>query len=250
MSTVLCMWSGGKDSSYATYLHLLERDNVVVLHYTPYFTDDIPLITKVHHEFILCTEDLFSSMGATVINVRGESYVDHCLTPRSRGENKGLIRGFPVPIPQKCSFAHVKVEALSSVDVGYYDYKDIGICIDETDRLSQLTPLKRSILAERNITELECFDMCRSLNLLSPHYKYSFRDGCALCAHASKLVRSIWLRDYPEAISIILDLQDRIYSELGDRPESYPLRYRELFFPRDQLTLFTNFTLQPSDFVI
>lgn len=246
MSTVLCMWSGGKDSTYATYLHLLERDNVFVLHYTPYFTDDIPLITKEHYDFILRTEDLFSSMGATVINVCGQPYYDFCLTKRKFGKNKGLIRGFPVPIPQKCSFAHVKKDALNSVDLGHYDYKDIGICIDEVDRLSQLTPVKRSILAERNITESECFLNCRNLSLLSPHYQYSSRDGCGLCPHASKLERSIWLRDYPQAIPIILDLQDRIYFELGDRAESYPLRYRELFFPRDQLTIFTNFTLQPT----
>lgn len=224
-------WSGGKDSTCATMLHLLRGDTVKAVCYIPMFTDTIPLLLKDHHEHILRTADKFRSMGAEVHIVTGMTYYDFVTHRITRGKNKGKIFGFPTPITGMCEFkSYSKVSALKKLDVGYFDYEDIGIASDEIKRLGQLNEKKRSILAESGYTERDATNYCVSNHLLSPHYRHETRDGCALCYNAPKQRRERWFSDYPEAREIVIQLQNLVKTE---RPDRTPLRNHQWFIDTD-----------------
>lgn len=134
---------------------------------------------------------------------------------------------FPCFIPRMCKFKDFgKIKELKSCDVGCYDYEDIGIAYDEKKRQTQLNEKLRSILVEYEITEEQALEICKSNDLLSPLYQQYKRDGCTLCPNAPKREREQWFREYPEAIPILKELQDRVKSE---KPEQSPLRNHEWF---------------------
>ena len=95
MDIVKCNWSGGKDSSCATHLHLTQGDKCIVCNYIPMFTEEIPLILKEHYEFIMQTIELWKRMGAEVYQVHGITYWDFVHKRASRGKYKGVPFGFP-----------------------------------------------------------------------------------------------------------------------------------------------------------
>ena len=231
MSVVKVNWSGGKDSTAALYMHYILGDTVKAVCYIPMFNDTIPLITKDHYNFIIDTAKTFRCLGVSVNIVHGMTYTDYVCREISRGKNKGKIFGFPCFIPQACNFRNYsKLKALNSIDIGAYDYEDIGIAYDEVKRQNQLTVSKRSILVELRLTEEDAYKICKENNLLSPHYKIAKRDGCALCPNGSKKVREKWFSDYPMAIEQVKELQSYISA---NRPESYPLRDKRFFIEAD-----------------
>lgn len=231
MSIVKCNWSGGKDSTYATFLHIQQGDEVKVVNYIPMLNDHIPMLLKCHYEFILSTAERFRKMGATVDIVSGMTYVDFVHYRSTRGKHKGRSFGFPPFQRGWCNFKRdSKIKALEQVDVGDYDYEDIAIAFDEVERHNQLNDTKRSILVEKKITEHDARIGCIENNLLSPHYDLLKRDGCTLCPNASAVERQMWFHDYPEAFDIVLDLQEFVRRE---RPDQTPLRNHRWFIEED-----------------
>lgn len=231
MSIVKCCWSGGKDSTYATFLHIQQGDEVKVVNYIPMLNDNIPMLLKRHYDFILSTAERFRKMGATVDIVSGMTYVDFVHYRSQRGEHKGRAFGFPPFVTGMCNFKNYsKEKALESVDVGNYDYEDIAIAYDEVKRHKQLNDTKRSILVERKITEQIAKIRCIEQGLLSPNYDTQKRDGCTLCPHASPDRRRMWFDDYPEAFGVVLDLQEFVRRE---RPDQTPLRNYRWFIEED-----------------
>lgn len=227
MSTVKVSWSGGKDSTCALDLHLKRGDKVIAVCYVPMFTDTIPLIFPNHYEWITKTAERFRREGADIHIVTGMTYYDFFYKVVKKGQNKGTIYGFPNFI--HCAFkCHSKIPALDSVKCEF-DYEDIGIAVDEVERQAQLNDKKRSILVEEGYTEEDAFNYCRDNGLLSPHYGKLRRDGCAICPNAPKQERQEWFRLYPEAIPIMLKMQDdqreaakkRVYT---GKPFNGPLR--------------------------
>ena len=229
-------WSGGKDSTCAVMLHLLRGDTVKAVCYIPMFTDTIPLLLKDHYEHILRTADKFRAMGAKVHIVSGMTYYDFVHKRSTRGKFKGRAFGFPPFVKRRCSFKRdSKIKALQEVDVGYYDYEDIGIAADETERQNQLNDRKRSILCELGISEREAARCCKAMGMYSPHYALFKRDGCTLCPHAKASERALWFEQYPDAIPIVIELQEFVKAE---RPEMTPLRNYQWFIDTDQITFF------------
>jgi len=183
-----------------------------------FFTADIPLIRKSHYEFILSSADLFRSWGHEVYIVSGLTYYDYVTHVSTRGKYKGRIFGFPSFKPSQCGFKRdSKLKALSSCDVGFFDYEDIGIAYDECRRFSSLSDFKRSILVESCVTESMAFDLCNDFGVLSPIYSSGFRDGCVLCPFSKPLEREEWFNDFPDALPLLLYLQDLVKSECPDR---------------------------------
>lgn len=188
MAIVKLGWSGGKDSTCAAVLHLERGDLLKCVCYVPMFDEEIPLITREHFDFINSAKEKLESMGGEVYIINGKTYVDYVLTRTRRGKFAGLIYGFPAPMTGMCGFQRdSKTKAVTSFDVGYYEYISLGIAADETARLSQLNENKRSILVELGITEAQTYDIIKPLGLLSPHYASHTRDGCALCYNAKKV---------------------------------------------------------------
>lgn len=231
-------WSGGKDSTCAVSLHLRQDDFVKAVCYVPMFTEEIPLITKRHYEFILNTADFFRSQGAEIYFPNGMTYWDYVTHRALSGKFKGQIFGFPCFKTSQCGFKRdSKEKACKSVDVGYYDYESVGIAFDEYKRHGQLNDKKRSILVEKGYTEQFATMYCYHKGLLSPHYEYATRDGCVLCPNGKDRGRQIWYSDYPEARELVIQLQDIVKQQRPDRP---PLRNYEYFIETDviQLSIF------------
>lgn len=229
-------WSGGKDSTCSVLLHLERGDFVKAVCYVPMFTDDIPLITKKHYDFILKTADRLKKMGATVHIISGMTYWDYVTKVATKGKFKGEIFGFPCHQTGKCGFQRdSKTKSVTNYDVGEYDYTDIGIAIDEPKRHSQLNDKKRSILCEFGYTEQMAFEKCKSVGMLSPLYERRRRDGCALCYNASEKERNEWFSDYPEAVPLLLRLQNIVKEK---RPDRAPLRGGKYFIDTEQISIF------------
>lgn len=229
MAVVKIGWSGGKDSTCAVMLHIKNGDKVKAVCYIPMFTKKIPLISKKHYRFIMKTARYFDSLGVEVHIMTGITYYEYVTHVAKRGKNKGKIFGFPYFVRAICGFKRDSKEtALKACDVGPYDYESMGICADERTRHKQLNEHKRSILVEKGITQAQTREFCELYGLLSPHYSNAWqkRDGCALCPHASEMERNAWFEDYPEAVPIVIELQNLVKKE---RPEQTPLRGHKWF---------------------
>lgn len=235
MDIVKVGWSGGKDSTCATMLHLERGDHVKAVCYIPMFTKEIPLLTKRHHEFILKTSEDFCKDGAEIYWAKGMTYWEYVTHRALSGKNKGEIFGFPCFKTGQCGFKRdSKLKAVQAVDVGFYDYESIGITADETKRFAQLNENKRSILIELGYTESLCSTYCYIKKRLSPHYEYASRDGCVLCPNAKERARQIWYTDYPQAKEMLISLQDYVKIE---KPGFYPLRNHQWFIDTDNTQL-------------
>lgn len=222
MDVVKVSWSGGKDSTCAVLIHLNLGHKVKVVCYVPMFTNEIPLLLKNHYEHIQNTAELFRKMGAEVHIVSGMTYWEYVTHVSKKGKYKGMIFGFPSFKRGICGFKRdSKLKALQNVDVGHFDYEDIGIAFDEVARHSQLNDQKRSILCELRITESDALKFCNDNGVLSPIYGLLTRDGCTLCPHASEKERELWFSDYPEAVPLVIELQEIVKRK---RPEQSPLR--------------------------
>ena len=232
MATVKIGWSGGKDSTRAVMAHIQRGDKVKAVCYVPMFTKEIPLISKKHYDFILKTAEYFRSLGAEVYFAYGGlTYYEYVTHIAKKGKNKGQIFGFPIVGRGMCGFKRDgKLKALNLCDVGEYDYEGVGIAYDEVKRHGQLTESLRSILFEEKITEDDATEWCKENGLYSPQYacsgKKKMRDGCALCCNASEKERQEWFEDYPEAIPILIELQNIVREQRPDRP---PLRDYKYF---------------------
>ena len=228
MDIVKIGWSGGKDSTCSFYKHLERGDKVKAVCYIPMFTEDIPLINKEHYEFILRQANKFEKLGGKVYFAKGITYYDYCLSICKSGIHKGQVKGYPYI--NACGFRRdSKIKAVSECNVGEFDYLDLAIAYDETKRQNQLNDKTRSILCELQITEPQAKQFCLDRNAYSPHYKYSKRDGCALCFNAKQIEREIWLNDYPQAYDKLLELQNELKPLLVDRKNEYPLRNYKRF---------------------
>ena len=235
MAIVKVGWSGGKDSTCSVLLHLEQGDYVKAVCYIPMFTKDIPLITKKHYEFIINTADRLRQMGAEVHIVSGMTYYDYVTHRAKSGKYKGQIFGFPCFKTGQCGFKRdSKLKAVNDLDIGYYDYEDVGIAYDEPKRHAQLNDKKRSILVERKYTEQMAKIKCVEINMLSPHYQSQKRDGCVLCPNASVSEREMWYADYSEAVPILIELQEMVKKE---RPDRFPLRNYQWFIDTDQIKI-------------
>ena len=218
MSIVKVSWSGGKDSTCAVMKHIEAGHTVKVVCYIPMFTKNIPLILKDHYEHIMSVAARLKSLGAEVYIVRGATYYEYVTRTAKVGKNKGKPLAWPYFGRGRCGFKRdSKLKALALVDVGPYDYEDIGIAADETDRMSQLRENKRSILAELGITESDAKEFCIKNDMYSPQYYNSKRDGCVLCPEAKDAEIAQWLMDYPQAQPIVSELQEFVKRERPDR---------------------------------
>jgi hypothetical protein len=174
-------------------------------------------------------------MGADVHIISGMTYWDYVTKVTTMGKFKGKIFGFPCHQTGRCGFQRdSKTKSVTEYDVGSYDYVDIGIAVDEPNRHSQLNEAKRSILVELGYTEQMAMAKCKSMDMLSPLYKRRSRDGCALCYNASAKERNQWFADYPEAVPLLIELQNIVKEQ---RPDRAPLRGGAYFIDTEQLTI-------------
>lgn len=228
MAIVKVSWSGGKDSTADVILNTKDWNTCKIVCFIPMLTNEIPLIRKAHYEHIINTAEVFESWGHTVNIITGRTYEEHFYRIKTKGKYKGTMAGYDLGIGY-CAFRdYSKVANLKKFDVGYYDYESIGIAIDETDRLSQLNDKLRSTLAEHNYTEQMAKDLCIQYGLLSPQYKLSGRDGCCICPNAKDIEYIEYLKEYPKAKDILLQMDIDYKNAKGIKPDK-PFRKHEDF---------------------
>jgi len=121
---------------------------------------------------------------------------------RAKLENQGKIYGFPCINGGWC-VDRLKQKPLYKATKNCHTY--VGIAADEPKRLTRLSDNKSSPLADYNITESECLEICKELDLLSPIYtKETLRGGCWFC-HNQQLKQLKLLRNnYPEYWKLLL----------------------------------------------
>ena len=97
----------------------------------------------------------------------------------------------------------LKVKELKKIakkDVVQY----IGIASDEPNRFHNLTERKISPLVLHGITEIECMEICKNLDLVSPIYTFSTRGGCWFCNKQNLNQLKFLRKQYPELWNLLL----------------------------------------------
>ncbi len=232
MAITKVSWSGGKDSTADIILETIYDSNTCkIVSFIPMLTDDIPLIRKAHYEHIMKCAERFKDWGHEVHILTGRNYVEHFTRIKKVGKYKGTIAGYDLGLGY-CKFRdYSKIDTLKKFDVGYYDYESIGIAYDEIKRHGQLTEKLRSTLCEHKYTEKMAYDLCVQWGMLSPQYELSGRDGCCICPNAKDIEYKEYLKEFPQAKNILMELDDLYNSSENVKPDK-PFRNHENFTDR------------------
>lgn len=132
------------------------------------------------------------------------SYEEYFYTKFKKGKNKGKIYGFPMIKGPWCnSLLKQKQLNVFSKDKNIIQY--LGICSDEPSRIERLKGTNKVALpAQLGYTEAMCYDLAKSLDLLSPIYENASRGGCWFC-HNQRIEQLRFLRkNYPDYWELML----------------------------------------------
>jgi len=205
-------WSGGKDST-AVILKLLElgyRDFNVVFIDTGIEFDEM-------YTYIERSKKYFLKFGIKVKTYKSKKYTweNMFYSIKQKGKNKGDNYGFPYTCGAWCN-ARLKVDPMNEAKKDFKDYIEIiGYAIDEKSKIRQLKiknklngidkfktvkyvkdkktkeirevtlehdiSNERYLLAEHNMKESDCLELCKKHNLYNPLYDLFGRTGCWCC---------------------------------------------------------------------
>lgn len=85
----------------------------------------------------------------------------------------------------------------------------IGYAIDEKkdarqDKIQNCYDLRMYPLCNHNLKESDCMRICKNINLLSPTYTTSLRDGCWFCHNQSLEQLRLLKRNHPDKWEMLL----------------------------------------------
>lgn len=121
-----------------------------------------------------------------------------------KSNNCGEIRGWLISVNGGpwCQY-DLKMEALKKLEkrdnVVY-----VGIALDEEKRFGVFSKNKISPLVLAKYTEKDCFEICKRLDLLSPVYEFSERQGCWFCHNQSVNQLRVLKNNYPKLWKLML----------------------------------------------
>lgn len=198
--------SYGKDSIVIPAIckrHGLPLDRIVHVEImaTPTIHADLPPMVE------------FKKKADKIIKERYGIEVEHITAPKSyeeyfysvfqKGKHKGKIYGFPMQSGAWCN-SRLKVSMLNQfnkADTTQY----LGICADEPNRIERLDGTNKIPLpAQLGYTEKMCYDLAKSLDLLSPIYENATRGGCWFCHNQSVDQLRKLRKKYPEYWELML----------------------------------------------
>lgn len=122
----------------------------------------------------------------------------------TRGKNEGKIAGFP--IPGRCVVLRdCKLRAFTQYKKRIGEHTEIlGICAEETERLSRLKLNQCSLLKQWGMTHRDNYELCYSEGLLPPSYKNPLaRSGCFFCPNKNL---DYWVRLYSSYYNLFYEL--------------------------------------------
>ena len=169
-------------------------------------TVDIMATPKLHADLPPMVE--FKKKADKIIKERYGIEVEHITAPKSyeetfyakkiRGENKGTIYGFPMVKGAWCN-SRLKLKPLSVFGKDENITQYLGICADEPKRIERLDGTNKVALpAQLGYTEKMCYDLAKSLDLLSPIYESATRGGCWFCHNQSVDQLRFLRKNYPD----------------------------------------------------
>lgn len=172
-------FSGGKDST-AMLIMLLEKGYPVT---SIDFLDTEYEYPEVY-QFIDEVDNYVKRYGKSVSHIylkdkwKFEKWFYGKVT---RGVHEGEMRGYP-KVLQPCYLSRQKARTLDRYDRSSYRYIGIGAneSVRETNNPRLLYPL-----IEWGVTEDECVEYLKEINLLPTHKKYYTRSGCWFCPKQS-----------------------------------------------------------------
>lgn len=137
--------------------------------------------------------------GIEVEHIKADkSYEEFFYTTFKKGKNKGNIYGFPMINGNWCT-TNLKNKPLNSLSKNKNIIQYLGICADEPKRVERLDGTNRVALpAQLGYTEAMCYDLAKSLDLLSPIYESATRGGCWFCHNQGVNQLRFLRKNYPD----------------------------------------------------
>ena len=192
--------SYGKDSIVIPELCMkyglpLNRIVTVDIMATPRLHSELPPMVEFKKKADVIIKERY---GIEVEHITADKSYEECFyTKYQKGKNKGKINGFPMQIGAWCN-SRLKVSMLNQfnkADITQY----LGICADEPKRIERLSGTNKVALpAQLGYTEKMCYDLAKSLDLLSPIYENATRGGCWFCHNQSVDQLRFLRKNYPE----------------------------------------------------
>lgn len=150
---------------------------------------------------------------------------------RTKPENVGKIYGFPMLIGAWCN-RDLKMNPINS-----YKQKNqfwyIGYAIDEKklqrqEKIQNCYDLRMYPLCNHGIRERDCIRICKNLNLLSPTYTTSLRDGCWFCHNQSLEQLRLLRKEHPEKWKMLLkwDLESPVRFRSKETVHDLDIRFQ------------------------
>ena len=226
-------WSGGKDST-ATIIKMHEMDIPIekIVYARMMYNKDLPATLPVMTQFVDRVSEVFRSWGYTVeivpSCVNAVDIVERVYTKSKHEDRNGNKYGITAFARGCCEFSKAKgrtVKLVSSPEA----YEMVGYCADETSRLHRLNDHKDSILYRMSIREIDCFDICKQHNMLSPLYNLGFpRDGCWFCPNMREEQRQYLKTNYPELFEEIKRMRSLCNYDISSFKRNNWLKEEEL----------------------
>lgn len=180
-NTFRVSFSGGKDSA-AMVIMLLEKGYPVT---SIDFMDSKNEYPELY-EYIDRVDKYLSekyNMHINIIPIKEEwEFEKWFYSGYTSGKHKGEMRGFPKVLSRMCYLTRQKGRMLDRYDTTSYRY--IGIGSNESRRVSD-NPRLLYPLVEWNVTEDQCVEYLKEIDLMPTHKKYYTRSGCWWCPKQS-----------------------------------------------------------------
>lgn len=174
----------------------LDRIVTVDIMATPTIYSELPPMVEFKKKADAIIKERY---GIQVEHITAEKSYEECFyTKKQKGKFTGTIYGFPIVTANWCN-SMLKRMPLSIFIKDKNITQYLGICSDEPKRIERLKGTNQLALpAQLGYTEEMCYNLAKSLNLLSPIYENASRGGCWFC-HNQRIDQLRFLRkNYPD----------------------------------------------------
>lgn len=207
----LALWSGGKDSSWMI-LEILGR-KLKLDHIVTYDTPELPEMYEYKEVFADYVKTKYGVSILTIPTGRMDTVYKWSLGEYTKGNNKGMLRGFPKISSMTWCTRELKVYPYNRYIKKHFKDRNIkkyyGIAADEPRRINK-DENGIYTLNDLNLTELDCLNNLKSVGLHNPVYDFYSRTGCWFCPKQDKKGFRILYDNWPKMWDQLLDWENEL----------------------------------------